>query len=614
MSIRCFGASALVLVLACGTPQAPPVQPVTQGAAAPAETSAETQNLNAYFAGVFMRTVNRRPMVQGYLGIKKDNDAWDDISEARAAEDLELARADLARLREFDVAALDEQGKLSYKLFERRLEDAIADYEWRHHSYPVNQMFGLHSQVPAFLINFHKVDDRSDAEAYIERLRRLPALFAQLEEGLRTRQARGIVPPAFVFPMAIDDCRNVISGSPFEKSGEDSTILADFRSKVEALEGLDVAEREQLVATASGALYEFVGPAYRSLIATLEAQAAVATTDDGAWKLPRGAEYYAHALAKTTTTAMTATEIHQLGLTEVARIHREMQSIMDKVGFKGTLQDFFTFMRTEPRFYLPNTEEGRATYLAEATRVIEAMEGKLDQLFLTKPKAGMVVKRVEPFREESAGRAFYNGPSLDGKRPGIYYVNLFDMSALATYELEALAFHEGIPGHHMQNAIAMEAEGLPMFRRTTGYTAYGEGWGLYSELLGKEMGFYEDPYSDFGRLSMELWRACRLVIDTGIHHERWTREQAIEYLAKNTPGTERDVRKAVERYIVMPSQATAYKIGMMHILGLRERARRELGERFDIREFHDVVLTHGPVPLTVLTELVDAWLETRRGG
>ena len=238
----------------------------------------------------------------------------------------------------------------------------------------------------------------------------------------------------------------------------------------------------------------------------------------------------------------------------------------------------------------------------------------MDEVFLTKPQSRMVVKRVEAWRERSAGKAFYQRGAPDGSRPGNYYANLYDMADMPTYQMEALAYHEGIPGHHMQGSIAMELQGIPEFRKQGGYTAYGEGWGLYSEFLPKEMGLYSDPYSDFGRLAMELWRACRLVVDTGMHHKKWTREEAIDYLAQNTPNPQGDIVKAIERYIVMPGQATAYKIGMIEILRLRESARNRLGERFDVREFHDVVLTSGPVPLSILGENVDAWVDSVLAG
>ncbi|MBU2180636.1 MAG: DUF885 domain-containing protein, partial [Gammaproteobacteria bacterium] len=360
------------------------------------------------------------------------------------------------------------------------------------------------------------------------------------------------------------------------------------------------------------ALVSSVKPAYEQLISYLTTLETKAGTDDGVWRFKDGAAFYNNALARTTTTTMTAEQIHDLGLAEVARIHQEMHEIMKKVGFKGDLQAFFSFMRDDPQFYYPNTAEGKAEYLAEATRVIDVMKSKLDELFLVKPKADLIVKAVEPFREQSAGKAFYEQPSMDGSRPGTYYANLYQMKGMPKYEMEALAYHEGIPGHHMQIAIAQELENVPKFRKFGGYTAYIEGWGLYTEMLPKEIGMYQDPYSDFGRLAMELWRACRLVVDTGIHAKKWTREEAISYLATNTPNAKSEVDNAIERYIVMPSQATAYKIGMIKIVELREKAKAALGDKFDIRAFHNVVLKNGAVPLDVLETLVDQYIASNK--
>ena len=559
-------------------------------------------------------TCDRSPTYQSYLGIKKDYGKWDEISEAREAEELEITRASLAELeRTIDYALLDEQTRVSYDLFVADAEREIEGYRWRHHNYPINQMGGPHSRVPSFLINIHRVSDVSDAEAYVSRLRGVPKLFEQTLEQVRLRADRGILPPKFTFPYVIEASRNVITGAPFDDSGEDSTLLADFRAKVAALD-IDDAEKTRLVGEAVEALERAVQPAYENYIVAVEAFAASATTDDGAWKFPDGAAFYDFALARTTTTDMTADQIHETGLAEVARIQQEMRGIMRRVGFDGTLQAFFAELRDDPRFYYENSDAGRARYLAEATAYIDAMRGRLDQLFLRKPRAEVVVKRVEPFRERSAGKAFYQRPAPDGSRPGTYYVNLHDMGEMPIYQMQALAYHEGIPGHHMQIAIAQELEGLPKFRRYGGYTAYTEGWGLYSELLPVDIDAYDDPYQDFGRLAMEIWRAARLVVDTGIHSKRWTRDQAIAYLMENTPNPEGDAVKAIERYILWPSQATAYKIGMLEIQALRAKAELALGERFDVREFHDVVLRNGPVPLDVLAGFVNDWIAEKASG
>jgi len=574
---------------------------------------AETKKLNAWFEDRFKFWVGRSPMTKAYLGLKEDMDKWDDISEARQKEDYELTQKDLAELKAtFDPAKLTADGKLSHRLFEVKCNQEIADYRWRNHDYPVNQMFGWQADIPSFLINIHRVSSIADAEAYIARLNGIAPLMDNVVAGMRQREAMGVLPPKFVFAHVIRDSRNVITGKPF--NGEkDSTLLDDIKGKVNALKVDDTA-KAKLIAAAEKALTGSLKPAFEKLIAVLEDQNTRATTQDGVWKLPDGEDYYRHMLRYHTTTDMTAQQVHELGLSEVARIHGEMRKIMAQVKFTGDLQAFFKFMKDNPDFYYPQTAEGKAEYVAKAQEIIRGMTARLDDVFITKPKAQLVVKQVEPFREQSAGMAFYQGPGAFDGRPGTYYINTFDMKAVGKYEMEALAYHEGIPGHHMQIAIAQELQDVPSFRKFgNDYTAYVEGWGLYCERLPKEMGFYKDPYSDFGRLSMELWRACRLVVDTGLHapQYKWTREQSIKYLTDNTPGSETDIDNSTERYIVMPGQATAYKIGMEKILALREAAKKKLGAKFDLRQFHDVVLRSGAIPLTVLEEQVDGWVKSK---
>jgi uncharacterized protein (DUF885 family) len=451
------------------------------------------------------------------------------------------------------------------------------------------------------------VSDVADAEAYISRLNDVGRWFDEVIAQLQIRQQKNLLLADWQYPQMITAARNVISGVPYDDSGADSTLWADFQAKVAALE-LPAEQRDALLVQARTAMVEVVEPAYQRLIAELEKQAAVAPDADGVWKFDDGEAFYAERLRWFTTTELSAEEVHNIGLREVARIHDEMRTIMKQVGYEGTLAEFFVFMREDPQFYYPNTDAGREAYLAEATRLIDIMRTRLPEVFGLLPKAELVVKRVEAFRERSAGKAFYQGPPADGSRPGIYYANLYDMADMPRYQMEALAYHEGVPGHHMQRAISVELEGIPDFQKHASFTAYTEGWGLYTEQLPKEMGFYEDPYADFGRLAMELWRACRLVVDTGIHAKRWTREQAIDYLVTNTPNSVGDSTKAIERYIAMPGQATAYMIGKLKIVELREKARAAMGEQFDIRAFHDLVLRDGPVPLSLLEQKVDAMI------
>ncbi len=566
----------------------------------------ESERANTLFETLFMENVMASPTSQTELGIKKDYGKWDERGEAADAENLARTQRHLEQLMLIDESKLDSQTRLSYSLLKQKLKNNIKDNQWRYYTYPVNQMYGGHSMLASFLINQHQVGSVEDANAYISRLNGIPKYLEQLEADLDIRAQKGIIAPKFVFPHVLSDSKNIISGAPFD-SGADSALWADIKGKVNSLAVSD-SKKEALLTDAKQALITQVQPAYNKLIAFITQLETKADTRDGVWKLPQGEQFYNRKLATTTTTNMTAEQIHELGLAEVARIHQEMRGIMNKVGFKGDLPAFLKFMREDKQFYYPATDEGRDAYLNDATALIDTMSSRLDEVFNVKPKAPMIVKRVEAFREKSAGKAFYNQPTPDGSRPGTYYANLYDMDAMPKYQMEALAYHEGTPGHHMQIAIAQELEGIPKFRKFGGYTAYIEGWGLYSEFFPKEMGLYSDPYSDFGRLAMELWRSCRLVVDTGIHAKKWTREESINYYVENTPNAKSDAVKMVERHIVMPSQATAYKIGMLKILELREKAKDALGSKFDIREFHTLILENGPLPLDVLEIQVDEWV------
>ncbi|HVU16849.1 MAG TPA: DUF885 domain-containing protein [Candidatus Didemnitutus sp.] len=574
----------------------------------------ESAKANAFFDRCFDEAAARSPVFLAVLGLKQHEDEWDDFSEAHQLGDLELSVRQLEELkRTINFDALDSQTKISYRMFEEQANLGIEGWKWRHHSYVFTQLGGMHADAPAILMNFHSVANVDDARAYIARLNGFPKMFDQLSEGARVRQREGILPPKFVFPLLIEACREVISGAPFDQSGKDSDLWADFQGKVGGLKDVDDATKKQLLADGRAALTGQLQPAYEKLIALFGEQEKVATTDDGVWKLPEGRDYYNFALRVNTTTKLSADEIHELGLREVDRIHKEMDGIRVKVGFKGDLAAFLKFIREDPQFYYPTTPEGKAAYMKKANEIIDEVRANLDRMFTVKPKAPIVVKMVEPFRERGSAAAFYEQPSADGTRPGTYYVNTIDMTGLPKYEMESLAHHEGIPGHHMQIAIAQELEGLPKFRKfNTGYTAYVEGWALYTEYMPKEFGFYKDPYSDFGRLADELLRAVRLVVDTGIHAKKWTRQQVMDYFRANTPNAERDIFTETNRYIVDPGQATAYKVGMLKILELREEARRELGPRFDIRAYHDLVLKNGPLPLNILEEIVHSWIAEQK--
>lgn len=574
------------------------------------ETESEDDRLAAFFEEIFERNVAESPQFQAHLGIKtEDYGEWDDESEARAQELNARSQSDLERLHsEFDFEALSDDSQLSYRIFEYELERNLAMFKWRHHGYAVSQMRNIAGSVPTFLQNVHKVETREDAEAYVSRLEGVETLMAQYVQQLRDSEAIGVVPPMMVYPRALPAATNMLTGAPFEEAAEDGVLLADFRAKVEALE-LDDEETAILLNDAANALSGPFRRGYEALIAELNRLQEIADDNNGVWDLPNGDEYYAAMARYSTTVDRSPEEIHQLGLAEVARIRAEMEAIKEEVGFEGDLAAFFEYVRTSPENYYPNTDEGRAEYLAEATALIDHVMTIASEYFNVLPSAPLEVRRVEPWREAGSSTAFYNRPSMDGSRPGIFYVNLQDMNAVQKHIMNSLAYHEGAPGHHFQLAIQQELTGVPNFRKFGHYSAYSEGWALYTELFAKEIGLYEGlPMRDFGRLSEEMKRAVRLVVDTGMHTKQWSREQCIEYMTDNTPMAPADIERQIERYFVIPGQALSYKIGMLTILDLRERAREALGEEFDIAEFHDQVLKNGSMPMAVLEQVIDDWV------
>ena len=584
------------------------ISPIATVNAQPIEAADASADINAELATFFedydKTELANSPTSKAYRGIRDaDYGQWDDPSEAAELEQYERGQAALAEMEQkFDAAQLNEAGQLSYRLFQARAERAREAFPFRRNSYIFDQMNGAQSQIPAFMINIHRVNSKADAGAYVSRLYAAGPLIEALVLQSAERVNDGVIVPGWVFPYVINDAKNVISGAPFEE-GDDSPIYADLKKKVNALDIPD-EEKADLIARGEEALTDSLAPAYQKLAAEMERQQKMAPEGDGIWRFKDGAAYYAERLKNYTTTDLSADEVHQIGLDNVARIHGEMRKIMTQVGFKGNLQEFFRHLRTGDQYFY----DTREAYLADVDIKLAGMKSKLPEFFNTLPEAPLVIKPVEAFREKSAGKAFYQSPAPDGSRPGTYYVNLYNLKDMSKNELEALAYHEGLPGHHLQRAIQTELGDLPPFRKFGGVTAYSEGWGLYSEELGKDMGFYTDPYSDFGRLGMELWRACRLVVDTGIHDKRWSREQAIAYLTENTPNPDGDIRKAIERYIVYPGQATAYMIGKLKILELRERAQNKLGKKYKMGDFHDVILRSGPVPLDIMEERVDQWI------
>ncbi|HEX8308094.1 MAG TPA: DUF885 domain-containing protein [Allosphingosinicella sp.] len=611
---------ALLLATACSTTEAgrddvsfsDPPAPAPASVQPVADPAAQDGRLLAFLDSAFDERSASSPETLTSLGSKTGYDRLDDYSDAQAQRDQALVQKQLADMKaQFDYATLSPAAQLNYRLFEYNAKRSAENFRWRDYGFPISTNGSPAGAFPVFLINQHRVDDVADAEAYIARIRDTERAMREIGAEARAQAGKGIVPPKFNFAPVRADAKRAIVGAPFGP-GADSPLLADVRKKVEALEA-PAEVKARLVADASAALSGPFRRAVGEMLSTLDEIEPKATGNSGAWSLPRGGEYYASRLRAQTTTELSADRIHQIGLDEVARIHREMEAIKAEVGFKGTLQQFFRHIKTGKQFKYPNTDEGRRTYLADANAFIAQVMAQAPKWFGRLPKAPLEVRAVETWRQETASVAFYNRPSPDGSRPGIFYVNLADMNQVLKPQIEGIAYHEGAPGHHFQIALQQELEGVPKFRRFGGYGAYSEGWGLYAERLGREMGFYKDPYSMFGHLSLELWRAVRLVTDTGLHSKRWTREQAIRYFQDNSLLSERDIVKEVERYINNPGQATSYKIGQLKILELRERAKRELGARFDIRDFHAAVLENGPLPLDILEQQVEAYIAAKKG-
>jgi uncharacterized protein (DUF885 family) len=599
-----LGAAALVLIAAC-TPEvkAPTAE----------EIAAESARLTQFLDAAYEEALQRSPESLTYLGRKERYGEFDDRTEAAADAELAWLQANVAEMKSsFDYEKLDEESKTSFDVWATGLTDAELGMKHRRHGY-IFIRSGPHSELANFLINFHGVDEKSDMEAYVSRLTKVDDALDVHVQNATLAAADGVRPPLFAFDQALEEARKVVSGAPFT-AGPDSPLFADAKAKIAALKDSGKITAEEAVALEGQAREALTGelkPGYDRLIAWLgEERMKVPEEAKGAWSLPDGAAYYNNMLKLMTTTDQTAESIHELGLSEVARIHGEMEKIKEQVGFAGTLVDFFTFVRTDDQFHLPETDEGRAQYIKMAEDYLAAMETKLPEYFGILPKAGLVVKRVETFREEAGGAQHYYPGTPDGSRPGVFYAHLSDMKAMPTYELEAIAYHEGNPGHHMQISIAQELTGIPQFRTQAGHTAYIEGWALYTETLAKEMGFYTDPYSDYGRLSAELWRAIRLVVDTGLHAKGWSEEEAVDYFLTNSSVPEAAVRSEIRRYIVWPGQATAYKIGMLKIQELRAAAQAELGDKFTMGGFHDTVLGGGSLPLPVLEARVQRWVET----
>lgn len=584
----------------------------------PATAAAETARLNSWLNASYEEELRQSPMQLTSLGRKTGYAEIDDFSEAGELAEYRLLEQSVAELRRtFDYEKLTPEGRISYDFWIYRLQVFKEGLPFLRHHYQFTSEWGVHSYLPEFLINLHSVDTEQEMVDYIARVRASARALRQSLQRAQVAAAEGIRPPRFAYESVIDVAGKVITGVPFNAdSNTDAPLWADANSKITSLltRGLINATTAQTLRKQTrAALNESLLPAYRELIAWLQRDLPnTNVTAQGATSLPNGKAFYDYCLAYYTTTDMSATEIHALGLAEVARIRGEVQQIMKSLGFEGTVKDFFRFIRTDQQFYFGNDDTGREAYIEQSRQFINGMKARLPEYFGILPNAELVVKRVEPFMEQDGMSPFYQDGTADGTRPGTYYLHLSDMSALNRTDLETTAYHEAIPGHHMQSAIALEQRELPLFRSDIWYSAYGEGWALYAEYLAREMGAFSDPYNDVGRLNGELFRAVRLVVDTGLHAQGWSEQEAVDYMLANTAMPEVYIRAEIRRYLSDPGQATSYKVGMLKLLALREQANSALGDSFDIRGFHDAVLGGGSLPLPILEQRINIWISNQR--
>lgn len=568
------------------------------GCGAPAQTPEET--LYTLFDEAWHYQMREHPTYATSVGIHDYNDRLPSMTLEDLARRNQYWRSVLGRLDAIDRAILSDAARLNYDMFRRRVEDDLAEYEFKHHLIPITAESGFHT-------GFARLPERvplataKDYENYIARLQAFGTYAEQYMNLLREGIANGYVLPrvtlqgyeSTILPHVVDDPFESVFWKPFEK----------FPNTVAS------GDHERLRESGLAAIRDTVIPAYRTFLGfMLEEYIPACRSTLGASELPDGAEYYAYLVRHHTTLDITPEEVHEIGQAEVARIRGEMEEILEQLGFEGSFEEFLEFLRTDPRFFVETPEE----LLKEASYIAKKMDGQLPRFFKTLPRLPYGVEPVPGHiaPKYTAGR--YVGAPLGSTKPGYYWVNTYALESRPLWALPALTLHEAVPGHHLQNALRQELKNLPNFRRFSGINAYGEGWGLYSEWLGIEAGIYEDLYQHFGRLTYEMWRACRLVVDTGLHAMGWSRQQAMDFLATNTALSLHEITTETDRYISWPGQALAYKMGQIKILELRRRAEQELGERFDIREFHDVIMLDGPVPLTVLENQIDAYIEQVR--
>lgn len=572
--------------------------------------------LNHYYTKVFAQFALNNPETISSLGLPVPkwlyhySDDLNDASDKAMKEDQARVRGYLETLRSYSRSSQSESQLLSTDILDYFLDNIVRGQKFAYHDYPVNQMSGIQSGLPSFMESSHRIANLGDAKDYNVRLSKFTTKFDQVLEGLKIRENKKILPPRFVVDRVLAEMKE-FSSKPAQKN----MLYINMQQKLKKVDASD-EDKQAILKETQQQIEKAVYPAYQKLIAYFTQVRPKTTTDDGVWKLPNGKAYYTYLLRNHTTADISPEEVFQLGKREVTRITAEMKQILDSLGHKDstkTPQDFLQDFNKEKRFLYANNDQGRQKAIDEYQRLIDHIDKNMGQIFDIRPKAKVQVKRIPKFKEKTAPGAYYETPARDGSRPGVFYANLRDMNEIVKYGMPTLAYHEAVPGHHFQLAVQGELKGLPMFRTVIPFTAYAEGWALYAERLAKEYGFYKnDPYGDLGRLQAEIFRAVRLVVDAGIHYKKWTRAQAIEYMIKNTGMTKSEVVSEIERYIVIPGQACAYKVGQLKILELRAKAKKALGNKFDIKKFHNVILKNGAVPLSILEKLVNKYIKNNQ--
>ena len=563
--------------------------------------------VDMFYEKVFVEFVLDSPQLMASIGLPGAgfvSDELDDYSRYSEDETHEQVKQSLATLLEYDVATMSAEQAQSRDILEWFLNDIVEARQFRDHGYRVSHNSGVQQSLADFMINMHEVNDASDLDNYVDRLNQFDRVFAEVLASLLITEKQGMVQPTFMIEKILVGLKTFI-----EMPILDNPLHQDFSRKLASIETLSEEDRLTYRSQFSTAMTDSVLPAYQLYVDHFTQLLPKSNNDDGVWKLPNGDAYYQYRIKSNTTTDYTAEYLHELGIEEVSRIDQEMKEVLSGLGIETesvteTMKEF----AADEKYQFEDSEAGRQQILDKYRTIIEEISQGMGDVFNRLPIAALEVKAVPAFREKTAAGAYYQRPSFDGSRPGRFFANLYDIKATTKFSMRTLAYHEAVPGHHFQIAIAQELEGLPTFRGVVPFTSFVEGWALYAERLAWELGYQADPLDNLGRLSAEKFRAVRLVVDTGIHYKRWTRKRAIAYMSANTDMANSEVVSEIERYIADPGQALAYKVGMLKILELREKAKSALGENFDLAEFHDVVLAHGPLPLTILEEMVDEYI------